>query len=822
MRQSVLKWYLLPVVAAALVACGGGGGSGSPSSAVPSLTGVAAVGAPMAGATMTLRDKNGNTWTAIADDAGSYAFTDLTGATPPFQVSAFAAMGDTIVTHYALVVETGAGNTANVTPLTTAITALVSPTDIPTTLSAGQIAAISADQVTAATEKIKTAIAPLAHNLQLGSYDPTTSPFSANRQGMDLLLDHINLTLRPEGITLTNKMAVSSTDAASTSDNGSSISKTATSQVVPIANASVTQTSGLDALAAKIQDCFTVSETQRMIVQDALNATLHEKCADIALPNYLHNGTTFKMRWAAALKSSTMTNSTYQKPVVRLRLSESPERMAINLYFKDNQGAGYTRPEIVEKQSDGSWKLSGNQRKFNAYAESSLIYYDDLATHTSYNNVNYSHIESGLRLSVDPRAYLHADGSVTYPVMDLTKPGGYATGTPAYWNNLSPTNGAKKVGCVVVTGPGEVDGFKWAGFPSNGILLKRPTGSDVQDYMGIDRVLPNTARTAINATSASADGSSGQVSFSLNGTTIISNICNWGGGTTNSSSPNYVTDIEALGARQNVLTGTSDSAIAGRDVAWNTGARYARKAASTDLKKVLDSNPLLKFEIFDTDGRLRHVVSTRYLGEVPPAKMAEIYVKTNKVSKFSAASLARYLDFASGGSDTQNDVAGSIEAQWTTSSGAFGADRINLYSEIQRAQAGSGIRNEVGFVSSLWASDPDLATYLNGLPGTNFFWWNSASANEYVSGNSGPCKTTSSTLYINTTGVNVGRSTTSIGASNTFDGSLWGGQSLQSSACIPSGTPQYDAYVLREMSTRTYTDTNTRLYYIVSNKKFLR
>ena len=61
----------------------------------------------------------------------------------------------------------------------------------------------------------------------------------------------------------------------------------------------------------------------------------------------------------------------------------------------------------------------------------------------------------------------------------------------------------------------------------------------------------------------------------------------------------------------------------------------------------------------------------------------------------------RYLDFASGGADTQNDVTGSMTAQWTTAPGAFGADRINLYSEIQRSQPGAGIRNETGFRSSL-------------------------------------------------------------------------------------------------------------------------
>ena len=736
-------------------------------------------------------------------------------------------MGDTVVTHYALVAESGADRVANVTPLTTAVTALISPTDLPSALTADQISAISAEQITDATNKIKTAIAPLASNLQLGSYDPTTSLFTANRQGLDLLLDHLTLTVRPEGITLANKMAVTSEAMSSTSANGSTIVKNSAAPVTPIANAAVTQTSGLDELAAKVQDCFTVSETERMVVTDSQTATLHPKCDALAMPGYLHNGTPFKMRWAAALKSPTMTGSTYQPPVIRLRVNESPERLAINFFFKDNTGIGYTRPEVVEKQTDGSWKLYGNQRKFNAYSESSLIYYDDLTVSSAYNNVNSSHVESGLRFLIDPRTLLKNDGTVTYPVMDLQTIGGYITGTSSYYANITPPAGSKKIGCVAITGPSEVDGFKWAGFPTNGILLKPPTASDVKDYMAIDRVLPNAARTAINAVSASADGSAGQVSYP--GT---SNICNLGGSmTTNSSSPNYVTDIEALGARKNVLTGAAsvDAAIAGRDVAWNTGARYARKAASANLKKIFDSNPMIQMEIFDTDGRLRHVLKTRYLGEIPPAKMAEIYVNTDKVSKFNTASLAKYLDFAAGGADTQNDQTGSINAQWTTSPGAYGADRINLYSEIYRSQTGAGIRNEgVGSpnTSSLWGSDPDLSTYLNGLQGTNFYWWNGNFANEYASLTTpvaGACKSSPSTLFINTTGINVARSTTSIDSnSSPFDGSLWGSNSLQNSACIPNGTPAYNAYVLREMSTRTYTDTNTRLYYIVTNKKFLR
>ena len=351
-------------------------------------------------------------------------------------------------------------------------------------------------------------------------------------------------------------------------------------------------------------------------------------------------------------------------------------------------------------------------------------------------------------------------------------------------------------------------GAKWAGFHPNGILLKRPTGSQLQDYMGIDQIVSNGWRTAIDAMTPQASISAAPPN----------NICV--NSKTDSSSNTYVTDIQALGARVNVFTGVVDAGIAGRDAAWNTGARYARQTPSATLAATLDANPMIKVEVFDTDGRLRFSFETRYLGQLPPASMAKTYVDNNMVSVINTDSLKRYLDFAAGAITTKQTVTGAVNVDWSTPAGAFGADRIGLYSEIYRAETGLGIPGPSStrpgnstHTSSLWTSDALLAAALDAIPGTNFYWWNGAYAKLEAAGDtSSNCA--GSTSLVSTSGVNVGRSMTSIGTANAYGGYLFGTDRLRA-ACIVPGT---DAYVHREVFTTTYTDTNTRLYVFTANK----
>jgi hypothetical protein len=191
---------------------------------------------------------------------------------------------------------------------------------------------------------------------------------------------------------------------------------------------------------------------------------------------------------------------------------------------------------------------------------------------------------------------------------------------------------------------------------------------------------------------------------------------------------------------------------------------------------------------------------------MPPAQMAKAYIDNNMVSKMDRATLARHLDFAAN-ADSTKSTATSFTGTWSTPSGAFGADRINLYSEVYRSQPGTGIANETGKVSGLWTFDADLAANLNAITGTNFYWWNGSFAKPTGT------LTCSGNVLINTTGIGVSRQTKSL-SGTAFDGTYFGTDQL-ASACITPGTT---ALVYREIGTRTYTDTNVQLYYYVANR----
>jgi hypothetical protein len=763
----------------------------------------------MAGATVTLSDATGRSLTVTAAADGSYQFDDLSGYAAPFQIQASASMGEAVVTHHALVAAAPTGAAvANVTPLTTAVAALTSPNDLPGGLSPQQLSAITPATLQAAASKVATVIAPLATRLGLSAdFDPMRTPFSANGLGPDLLLDHLDVALAPGSVTMANKMAVAA-EGQSSAAGDSVIAKNSSAAPVPLAATDTTNTQGFDEMATRLAACFAVPAAQRLVVSGS-TGTLHSACQGLAATSYVHNGTPFINRWASMLRSPTFDGTAFGRPVVRLRISAAPERIAVNFNFKDSSGSGYTRPEVIERQSDGRWLMVGNDRRFNAYAEAQSTYMNDLTPNTQYNNINGSRVDTGFRLSFDPRASFDSSGNITYNGLDLAN-GGFSN---VSFSDIRATLDAssRMVGCVIVRGPGEKVGAKWSGIHPNGLLLKRPTGSTVQDYLAIDAIVSDAWRTAVDATAPSATGSE---PAPRNGT--ATNIC--GTGTTATSSSSYVVDVQALGARKHAISGADDSTIAGRDVAWNTGPRFARMAPTGNVKSALEANPPLTFEVFDTDGRLRNVFTSRYLGRLPELALARAYVESRQVPSFSVDSLRRYLDFSSGSDTTTQTVTGSVSIAWTTPPGAFGADRIGLYSEIYRATPGVGIRgplsrafDNTSNTSSLWASDADLAEYLDTLTGTNFYWWNGAFA-QPTAGTGTGCTGAS---LVSTSGVNVGRSATSIGDSASYAGNLYGTAAL-ASACLG---PASHAVLYREMHIRSYTDTNVRLYVTVAARQ---
>lgn len=181
---------------ATLAACGGGGGSSSPSSL--SISGTAATGAAMTGASIKVQCANGTSSTTSNSD-GTYSVT-VSGGALPCMLEASSNDGTATILHS--VVESGAGTSvvANITPITELIVAqLLSNSSLATVFanfssntSAQQ--AITSSNRTAAIAQINSILAPIDSSITRidplkGSFKATTATVSGD--ATDLLIDKI-------------------------------------------------------------------------------------------------------------------------------------------------------------------------------------------------------------------------------------------------------------------------------------------------------------------------------------------------------------------------------------------------------------------------------------------------------------------------------------------------------------------------------------------------------------------------------------------------------------------------------------------------------
>ena len=816
-----------------VTACSASSNSSSPftgcasSGATASISGIAATGSAMMGATITLQDATGKTTNTTAGDDGSYTFDNLTGYTAPYQLSATVLMGEKNVTHYSVIpslaASTGA-NTVNINQLTSAVVALVAPTGTVADLTSTQLAAITATQVNAAVSKIQTVLAPVAANITGASnFNPITTSFTANGSGPDALLDHINVNISSTGVDLSNKMAVPNSTDKDTSSATSTLAKGSSATPSGMTATDAVDFSAIDALMAKFKKCFAVSYTARLSDKTRTSATLHADCQGIAGSNYLHNGNTFISRWANMLNSQYAgATSKIFRPEMRLRLSSNPPTIAVNFNMTDTAGNGFTMPEVIQKQN-GAWVLYGNQRTINAFVEAEQTHYIDLTPNTTYTNVNNSRIDAGFRIYVDPRTTFDLDGNPTNQGIDLTKNNGTSTDSWSTIRSQAIQTGNAMVKCVVVTGPGNMIGSttKWMGFHPNGVLLKRPSGSTVQDYMAIDSILSSAKNTALLAAKLGDRVTASNQDLCPDASSAQADLDS-GGVTTNSAS-SYVMDLLPLTNQKNPITGQVDTSIDGRDKRWNTGPNFARTAPDAALQQTLNNNPKVTFYVIDTDNKLRMKFDVRYLGDLPTVADAQALMDNKKLSELSKTSIATYLDY----SGTQN-AATSVSLDWTNPQNGFNADMIGFYSNVYQSTPGTGLRGPLSVVTAnkttvgtdgLWNQDGTLAAEVDALTGTNFYWRFSSITKAKDS--AGAC---TGNYLVSSLNVGVPKVSTSI--VNKSIGGTWYGKDTQATACgkvvsasstvngVTTTTyPQAsNTYLHREIWLRTYTSSNVRVY----------
>lgn len=243
-KRSPLKaWVLGVAMAVVLTACGGGGGGGSSttsggsgggggggggsSSAPVTLTGVAAIGAPLIGATVSVLDSNGadcgSGTTALSD--GKYTLT-LTCTSPALpllvQVVGVDMAGVPVLLHTVLqTVVSGAGTQmyAHVNPVTNAVVALLLGRDPGPSFLAGKASTSGSATVrtaqwgllgnsaayTAASTFIKTIIQSNLNTVDLNNTPLSSffsdSTFSANKKGLDAVIESLNIQFRQDNST---------------------------------------------------------------------------------------------------------------------------------------------------------------------------------------------------------------------------------------------------------------------------------------------------------------------------------------------------------------------------------------------------------------------------------------------------------------------------------------------------------------------------------------------------------------------------------------------------------------------------------------------
>ena len=187
---------MLLTAGAVLVACGGGGGVAVAPPAI--LSGTAAVGAPIEGAGITVFDASGSvvgSGTSSAD--GKFSITLTSVGVAPYTLKL---VKDEITLHALHTV--AASGVVNITPLSDAVVAMVSPTGSADGLvSALQNSATPPSKavIDQKREVIQTALTPVA--LAAGfTGNLFTDEFTANGKGKDKLLDTISVVSSADGV----------------------------------------------------------------------------------------------------------------------------------------------------------------------------------------------------------------------------------------------------------------------------------------------------------------------------------------------------------------------------------------------------------------------------------------------------------------------------------------------------------------------------------------------------------------------------------------------------------------------------------------------
>jgi len=385
----VIKVALCASLSAVLAACGGGSSSPTSSSTPPTpatMSGTVAIGTALVGAPVTVTDSAGKTATATSGSNGAYTVS-IAGLTAPFVIVATdpsGVSGTLYSVAASATTSTGAPAVANVTPLTTAVAALLTTSGNPLTLTqSGGLAVVTPSAVNTAVATLDTVLAPIlnANGLSATSFDPIGGAFTPNQTGADAVIDSVAVTPSVSGTGL-QITSLADPNTAIQLNQGTTVS---TALQVPPQSANY-----LANLLAQLGQCMTA-------VQANANAS-SAACSSAIDASYLNNGiSSFSQRHPLPFQAGTQLTGV--KTVAFLPAGTLPgisnPAALVYLLVTTANGTPNFASDIVQFVN-GHWDIIGNQEQYDIYIASFLgrVQFTDAA---DANNGRY---ESGLDIQI--------------------------------------------------------------------------------------------------------------------------------------------------------------------------------------------------------------------------------------------------------------------------------------------------------------------------------------------------------------------------------------------------------------------------------------
>jgi hypothetical protein len=319
--------------------------------------------------------------------------------------------------------------------------ALLAPTGNPSELADVTVlkSAVTVDKQAASATKIKAAITNILADAGLdpAKFDPVSTTFTANRQGVDRVLELVRIEVTGNGVSITNP-SVPDDGKGSASVQITPTTTTVTALPAPPAN---TTLGTLDHVASLLEACLADAPAVRVTAKDAggLPTAYSAACNAMPIkPTYKSGGLTIAQRYFNLLTSADYTGAKFGKPEI-LFTNATTGTVFFRMPYKTAAGVGGIITDIAEKTNPVGkpyqWEVAGNQRDYDSAVDVRL----DNTTQLNPNNsaeANKSQYRVGLRLFFNPAT----TAGFNVQAVRVKGPGLPATGVVMHRSNVCGTN----------------------------------------------------------------------------------------------------------------------------------------------------------------------------------------------------------------------------------------------------------------------------------------------------------------------------------------------------------------------------------------------